>query len=89
MPSSSRVRRRLSFWMIPRNRSRRRSGRSRLLSRMSLNERIDAIGVRNSWLTWLRNSSFCELMARSCSLARARSATVASIWRDFASSSAE
>ena len=45
--------------------------------------------VRNSWLIWLRKSSFCLSTSRSRALARASSAAVLSICCDFRSSSAE
>jgi hypothetical protein len=48
----------LSFWMMPMKRRLSASSMSGLLSRISLNERIDAIGVRTSWLAWLRKSSW-------------------------------
>ena len=53
------------------------------------NERIEVIGVRTSWLTWLRNSSFCRSISRNRRLARPSSAAAVSIWCDFRSSSAE
>ena len=37
-----------------------------------MNERIDVIGVRTSWLTWLRKSSFCGVEPRQPLVGRAQ-----------------
>src|SRR5690606_17628410 len=54
--------------------------------RISENERMEVMGVRTSWLTWLRKSSFSESSRRRRSFASASSRAAASSWRDFSSS---
>ena len=60
--------------------------RSGLSRRISLNERIEVSGVRNSWLTVATKSSFSLSSSLRRSLAARSSAVAASSSRDFCSS---
>ena len=85
--SSRRVSRSASSWMMPEYLVRVATSRSPLSRSISENARMEVIGVRNSWLIWLRNASFWtdsrvsfSLAARSWRAVRASSADFASSW---------
>ena len=82
----SRVSRSDSRTMICRNCARSSGSRSGVSSRISENERIEVNGVRSSWLTVARKSSFSWSSWRSRSFASRSSAVACSSASDFCSS---
>ena len=84
--SSSRVSRWLSSRMMPRKRLAVSLSTSSMSPRISAKERIEVIGVRSSWLTWLRKASFSASTRFSCSFAWRSWAAASSSSRDWRSS---
>ncbi len=75
--------------MVDTNLALEASSSSSSSSRISEKARIAVIGVRTSWLTWLRNSSFCRSTLRNCRLASSSFSAVARNWVEVLSNSWE
>ncbi len=79
----------LSWWMIDTKRFRWSGLRPSSERRISENDRMDVMGVRTSWLTWDKKSSFCRWSSSKSVFASRSCCAIERSSSDFCSSSWE